>query len=61
MQSIFIDITSPLQLCFAKLPDCCVVVQADRELTSRSAAPAIGLLTLFLLIKHGKLSIVYLV
>ena len=58
MQSTLVDATSYLQLCSAKLPGHCVVVQADSKLTGGSAALTTGLLTLFLLVKHGKSSII---
>ncbi len=60
MQSTFVDITSYLQLCFAELPDHCIVVDADYKLTIESTTPTIGVLTLFLLVEHTKLSIAYL-
>ena len=57
MQSTFIDITSYLQYCPADLLGCYVVMQAGSMLIDESAAPMIGLLILFFLVKHGKWSI----
>ena len=60
MQSTFVDTTSHLQLCSAKLPGHCVIVQADSKLTGRFAAFMTELLTFFFLVKYGKSSIAYL-
>ncbi len=60
MQSIFIDITSYLQLCFTELPSYCVIISANSKLTGGSVTFTIGLLTFFLLVEYGKLSIAYL-
>ena len=57
MQSTLVDATSYLQLYSTELLGYCIIVQADSKLTGRSAAPTTGLLTLFLLVEHGKLSI----
>ncbi len=60
MQSTLIDVTSHLQLYSAELPGRRIVVLADSKLTDESATPTTGLLTLFFLVEHGKLSIKYL-
>lgn len=59
MQSTFDDVTNFLQLYSTKLPSHYIIVQADSKLTSEFAAPTTGLLTLFLLVKYSKSSIIY--
>lgn len=61
MQSTLVDITSYLQLCSAELFGCYTVIQAKFKMTCESAASTTGLLILFFLMKHSKLSITYLV
>ena len=58
MQSTFVDATSHLQLCSTELLSHFVVVPVDSILTGGSTAPMTELLTLFLLIKNDKLSLV---
>lgn len=60
MQSTFVNATSYFELCSAELLGYFIIIQANFKLTSRFATLIIRLLTFFLLIEHGKLSIAYL-
>ena len=54
MQSIFVNATSHLQHCSAKLLGYYIVIQAKSMLIDRSTVPTTGLLILFFLVKQSK-------
>lgn len=60
MKKTLINVTTHLQLCFAKLTGCYVVILADSNLTGKFVTPITKLLTLFLSVKYRQLSIAYL-
>ena len=57
MQSTFVNITRHLQLCSAELLGYGIVIKANSMLSDGFAAFTTGLQTLFLLVEHGKSSI----
>lgn len=47
IQNTFVDTSNYLQLCFAKLPVCCIIVKANSKLMNKFAVSMIVLLTFF--------------
>ena len=58
MQINFFDEINHLQLYFAEFLGYCIIIQVDFKLSGKSGTLITGLLTFFLLVKHGLLNIV---
>lgn len=58
MQNILDDIINYLQLYSTKFSDYSIVIQANFKLCNGSATSRTGFLSLFFIIKNGKLSII---